>query len=482
MSNPISQTHPHFFQRKVDWETMRDTYEGERAVKARGTVYLPATSGMIADGQGTNADSIGEKMYQAYKTRSVFPDNVANGVEALLGILHRKPPKIQLPPQMEEFEKSATTDGESLLLLLRKINEAQLVSGRVGLLADLPSIPQAKPRPYIAAYNALNIINWDDGRIDDPVEQTLNLVVLDESEQVRVGFTWKREERFRVLYLGELNENEISGVYHQQIFKENKEEGGEITPTIRGKQLKEIPFVFINSKDMVVTPDKPPLLGLADLVLAIYRGEADLRQALFNQGQDTLVITGGEEDKTYRLGAGAAIVVPLGGDAKMIGVDSTGLSEMRHVLENDKKMAALKGAQLIDTTSRQRESGDALRIRVAAQTATLTQIAFTGAEGLKRILQVIARWMGADPDAVIIEPNTDFSSDEMSGKELIELQTAKSLGAPISDRSIHDLMKRRGLTQRTLEEELDLIEAEMPKEPALLVDPRKEKNSAKNGE
>ncbi|MBD4208505.1 hypothetical protein GUH47_21445, partial [Xanthomonas citri pv. citri] len=50
-----------------------------------------------------------------------------------------------------------------------------------------------------------------------------------------------------------------------------------IEPTIRGKTLNRIPFVFINSKDIVARPDDPPLLGLVNLALAIYRGDADYR-------------------------------------------------------------------------------------------------------------------------------------------------------------------------------------------------------------
>jgi hypothetical protein len=205
---------------------------------------------------------------------------------------------------------------------------------------------------------------------------------------------------------------------------------------------------------------------LANLALAIYRGEADHRHALFMQGQDTLVVIGApEEDKTYRVGANATITVPIGGDAKFIGVSSQGLSEMRHNLENDKKIAAIRGAQLIDTTSRQRESGEALEIRVAAQTATLTQIAKAGAEGLKRILRIAAEWLGDNPSEVDVIPNTDFTAAEMSGKELVDLMTAKMLGAPLGKEEVHAIMRRRGLTNLTFEESMSKIEEEGPTGP-----------------
>ena len=462
----VDTKHPQYSEFHGDWVLMQDVYSGERVVKSKGTTYLPATSGQIADGQGKSSNALGELAYQAYKTRAVFPSVGRDATEALLGIMHRKPPRVSLPTALEPLLKRATVTGESMSLLLRKINEQQLVSGRVGLMLDLPSAaPEGLPvLPYFALYEALTIINWDDGSRTMPTLQTLNLVVLCETENVRKdAFTWELEEKYRVLFLGDIVQNELTGVYNQTLFNKS---GGTIektvVPSFRGKTLREIPFRFINSKDLVPQPDEPPLIGLATLALAIYRGEADFRQALFMQGQDTLVVIGGEEDRTYRVGSNATITPPLEGDAKFIGVNSSGLSEMRHALEDDKKLAALKGAQLIDTTSRQRESGDALRIRVAAQTATLTQIAEAGAEALEQLLKLAATWVGANPEEVSVEPNKDFTADEVLGKTLVEYMTAKAIGAPISLESIHELLKKRGLTDKSFEDEMALIAGERP--------------------
>ena len=205
-------------------------------------------------------------------------------------------------------------------------------------------------------------------------------------------------------------------------------------------------------------PDKPPLLGLANLALAIYRGEADYRQALFMEGQDTLVIIGDTTDENRRTGANASINLPIGGDAKYIGVNSMGLIEMRQSLENDRAAADQRGGALLDSDSREKESGDALKIRVAARTATLNQIALAGAFGLEQLLKIAAEWMGADPEQVSVTPNLDFAGDELASRSLLELATAKGMGAPISNRTIHDQMSEKDLTKLTFEEELAEIE------------------------
>jgi hypothetical protein len=464
----IDSKHPLYSEFSSDWAKMRDTYRGERVIKNKGQEYLPATSGMIADGM-TNATAPGAKAYEAYKTRASFPDLVSDAIEAMIGVMHRKPPTIELPGKMEPLLERATIKGESLAVLLRRINEEQLVSGRLGLLVDMPSTPvPGHELPYLAMYQAEAMINWDQGERTTNVIDSLNLVVLDESEYVRTDmFNWEMVNKYRLLMLGDpiVNEGPLGGVYSAGVFEQGATEFNEATmliPSIRGTTLQKIPFTFINSKDVVPDPDDPALLGLANLVLTIYRGEADYRQSLFMQGQDTLVVIGDAEEKTYRTGANSSIGLPTGGDAKFIGVDSQGLVEMRSALENDYSRAAQKGGQLLDSVSREKESGDALKVRVAARTSTLNQVALAGAFGLQQALRDIALWTGSNPEEVIVTPNLDFVDDTMAGKELIDLLTAKTLGAPLSQESIHLTMQTRGMTEKTLDEEVAAIEAEVP--------------------
>ena len=119
-----------------------------------------------------------------------------------------------------------------------------------------------------------------------------------------------------------------TGIYQTATFGA----GDSITPSAteapsrQGQTTNKIPFAFINSVDIAADPDVPPLEGLANLCLAIYRGEADYRQNLFMQSQDTLVITGmSGDDDAIRTGAGACIKIPNpDGDAKYVGGNFNG--------------------------------------------------------------------------------------------------------------------------------------------------------------
>lgn len=472
----INSQHPDYCKFSEDWQTMRDTYEGERVVKEAGTTYLPATSGMTIDGLGTG--QVGAAAYEAYKLRAVFPDYVREGVEALVGMMHQKPPVIELPSALEPLRGKATITGESLDLLLRKINVEQLITGRLGLLLDLPSNPDpSNPIPYIASYDAEALINWDDGELNEK----LNLIVLNESCYVRdSNFDWQFYNRYRVLKYGTLGADESGEnlTYSQGIFSnedgndESYREDTMIQPAIRGVTLNEIPFAIINSKDIATDPDQPPLIGLARLCLAIYRAEADYRHSLFMQGQDTLIIVGGTrnsqgsagEEDAIRTGAGSRIEVEMGGDAKYIGVDSTGLAEQRLSLENDRRRAQMKAGKLIDESGSMKASGEALKTRFSAQTATLNQIALSGAAGLEKILKIAAKWVGANPDEVKVIPNLEFADFGFNAQEIVYLMTARKLGAPISLESIHQVCVDRGITRIDFEKEISKYEAEIETE------------------
>lgn len=465
----VDSTHPLYDEHLQEWEQIRDTLAGERVVKEAGFKYLPPTSGMVADGAKNGTQTRGFHAYEAYRARARFPEVVNEAVEAMLGVMHHKEATIMLPEALEGMRGKATLKRESLQALLRRINEEQLGHGRLGLLLEFVD---GEELPHIALYRALDIRNWDEGERDSVRPDSLNMVVLDESEDERIDdFEWEFVEKYRVLSLGDLEENEginEGAAYSVGVWRSESGEGADnfteeklVQPRSRIGTLNRIPFVFINTKDVVPTPDQSTLLGLSNLALTIYRGEADYRQALFLQGQDTLVTIGAPtDDDTLRVGTGSHIALPIGGDAKFIGVDSQGLPEVRESLQNDYAHANQKANALLEAVSRSAESGEALRVRVSARTASLNQIAQTGAFALQELLRIAAEWIGANPEEVIIEPNLDFVSDRLEGQTMVQYMTAKQLGAPWTWRSLHNVLFERGLTTMNFEDEVAEITRE----------------------
>lgn len=466
----LSTRHPNYLDHLADWVMMRDFYRGERLVKSKTTAYLPPTSGMVLDGMGTSADpthpKIGQAAYNAYISRALFPDYVKEAVEAYIGLLHQKSPTIALPKELEPLRLRATLYGESLEMLLRRINEEQLVSGRMGIFLDLPKNPKspAEEVPYIATYVAETMTNWDADEIGEGVAK-LNFVILNESGYRReTDFVWLPHSKYRVLELFQELDGEGNPIgdplYQFGVFANDGVGapvfvGTEMQPASWfGATLKKIPFIFVNMKDITPEPDEPPLMGLARLCKAIYCGEADLRQNLFMQGQDTLVLAGDRKKTStellgadLRTGAGSTIEMEIGGTANYVGVTANGLAEQRATLMDDRQRAESRSGHLINTKANGVESGDALKTRVAAQTATLIMIALAGASALEQLLKIAAEWVGANPDEVKVDPNLEFSDFDMSGDNVVKLMTAIEMGAPLSIESIHALMSDQGLTR-----------------------------------
>lgn len=469
----LSVKNPYYMAREVDWTIMRDAYGGEKYIKDKRDQYLPPTAKMQQEGMMYG--QAGYILYDAYKARAVYHEIVSPSLSAMLGVMHRKEPDIELPAKMEALRERSTFNGEPLNLLLQKINEQQMLMGRFGLMVDVKTGADVNDIPYIVTYNTENIINWDSSKPgDNQGERRLKFVTLNESAYTRTNsLAWSQMQRYRVLAMANDMRDVWPDLPNDDVYvageatnKTDISSGEFITPSFGGTTLDTIPFVFIGPRDLVPEPDKSPLMPLARIALAIYRAEADYRQALYMQGQDTLVVIGQnapvEGQVQTTVGAFGSIELPPGGDAKFIGAESGGISEMATGIQNDFKRAAQLGAQLLSERGNEAESGDALAIRVASRTATLTTVAKVGAAGLQQALRNIAVWVGADPEKVQVNPNLDFADDAAMAQDLVYLMTAKNMGAPLSKQSIHDWLAKREFTTLTYDEEEAALEEEGP--------------------
>lgn len=476
-----STKHPEFLAVEDLYQTMSDCYDGERTIKTRGQRYLPATQGQLLDGaRSGNSATVGSKSYEAYKMRAVFHNFVRDAVDTYLGMLHQEPCSILVPDSMKPMIESLGVSGESAQMVLRDINMNQLLYGRCGLLLDVASgLTVDKALPYVAVYSARSIVNWDDGTIEQG-KQRIELLTLDETSDARVGmFEWERKPRWRVLMAKNLVDSIASpdqaepaaadGWMYAVVDDGNVDVSPSSfrpAPEIGGRSLATIPFVFVGCCSLSSSPELPPLERLANVCLAIYRGEADHRQALHMQGMDTLVTIGTETpEEKFRLGPGGGIHLPMGSDAKFIGVSAAGLEAQSAAIERDKRTAQEYAGRVADSSEKGNaySSGSALVVRGTARTATLKSIAETGAHALQEILRMAARWLGANPDEVKCEANTKFITDVNATRSLLELAQAKVLGGiPISAQSMHRLLRKHDLTAMTHAEELAILESEAP--------------------
>lgn len=471
----LDSTNPFFTRREADWSFMRDSFAGERYMKEATTKYLAPTATMVHDGLGIGAPGLAA--YEAYLSRAVYHNLVKPALEAMLGVMHRKSPEIELPEKLDGLRKRATFGGETLEWLIQKVNEHQLLLGRIGLMLDIATGAPANALPYVVTYETEKIVNWDSTVITEGKgERRIKFVVLNESGQERSSgsMLWRPRDRYRVLARAgdvkdiwpDLNFPDDTYVVAEAVDKRSVTDSEFKAPSLAGRTLPAVPFVFAGPRDHVPEPDLPVLEPMARIALAIYRTEADYRQALFMQGQDTLVVIGNtagqQPGQQQQVGAFGSINLPQGGEAYYIGADSGGIDDMRKAIDSDFQRADALGAQLLTQKSQAAEAGNALSIRVAAKTATLTTVAQSGGAAVEQILKAAAVMVGADPDKVKVGPNLDFKDDAAQAQDLTYLMTSKTLGAPLSKKSIHGWLREREFTTMEYEEEMAAIDEEPP--------------------
>lgn len=443
MTDAVETKHPLYIERADEWSLMRDTTAGEKEVKGAGTQYLPQPSGFSAQADG------GKALYDAYQKRAQFPEIVHPTVHGMVGVIHRTEAQIEMPAAMQPLWEKATKDGLPLEALHRRITAELLTTGRYALLADAAT--EGSDLPWLAGYTAEALINWSDDR---------TMFVLDESGLKREGFRWEQEQRFRVLEMRD-------GTYTVQTYTgAARTPGDEVTPSGRGNaKLPEIPFVVMGARDLSLAPELPPLLGVARSAIALYQLSADYRWQLFMTGQETLVVING--DAPEAIGAGAVIAIKQGDqqgtpDVKYVGPAGTGIAAHRTAILDERQNAAQSGARLFNSSeTKTAESGDALRIRFAAETATLTSIALASAQGLEKALRHIAIMIGQSPEAVTVKPNLSFVDATLTPEQAASLVSLWQNGA-IAYETLYENLQRGEIAsaERDFEAELKLIDEE----------------------
>lgn len=451
---PVNDRHPKYDTHRPDWDMMRDAFEGERKVKERTTTYLPMPSGFVALGQR------GTIMYDAYRTRAKFPDILAPTLSGMIGLIHRVEAQIEgledKKPLAPLWEK-ATKDGLTLEAFHRRITGEILQMGRYSILTDV----NKEGDPFFAGYTTETVINWSNSVDRD-------LFVLDESEKVRDPqneFTWNDRAQYRVLRLKD-------GVYTQQVYDQTNP-GEIITPEKRGNKgnFDGIPFVVAGPRELTLEIDEPPLIGVARSSLAIYRLDADYKHTLFMSGQDTLFVMGVDEKTLPQtVGSGVVVGLPADGDAKYVGISGAGIGAMRTAIQDEGQNAVSAGARLFDDQKGGVEAAEALRLRKAAQTATLTSIAISSAAALEKALRYAAAFVGQDPNEIIVKPNLKFADTVLSATDAVALMTLWQGGA-MAKQTLYENLQRGEIAsqERTFDEEQKMMDEEVIDHPIVPV-------------
>tara|TARA_R110000787_G_scaffold49614_7_gene118786 strand:- start:998 stop:2305 length:1308 start_codon:yes stop_codon:yes gene_type:complete len=423
----INSKHPHYNERESQWARCRDTYDGEDAVKSKKHDYLPKLSRQSEDS------------YAAYVKRASFYNAIKRTIQGLTGAVMRIEPMVE--GANDDWLDDITTTGVSLNNFIHYMLTEQLLCGRQGILVEHDGT-----RPYLTGYSTEQITNWMDDRI----------ILMEKYRAVNPNdiYDSKYEIQYRELVMED-------STYSVNLWRE--EDGKwklveEIFPSNRGSGLGEIPFIALSVDGSNLSPESPPLLGLADINLSHYRTSADLEHGRHFTALPTPYVTGVDVDSELTIGAESAWVLPDSASrAGYLEFSGQGLGALEVAMEQKRSMMASLGAQLLEGQKNGVESSETLKLRQNSETSVLMRSVKAVEGALEDALNKMAEWNGGGQVTVTL--NTDFSDTALNPQEMTALMGLWQSGA-ISHESLLWNMKRGEVLppDTDIEEEIDRVD------------------------
>jgi hypothetical protein len=466
---PIDSQHPNYSSHLDQWTRCRDVTDGSDAVKARAEKYLPRLTGQS------------DEQYKAYKMRAYWFGGSSRTVEGLTGAVMRKDPTLEIPKMMDEFMKDVTQNGQTFPAFVKSTLSEVVMTGRYGVLVEMPKTEVIGAMPYWVPYRAEEIVNWQtEMRNGVPV---LVFAVLYESvvvEDADDPYMLTAVDQYRELYLEE-------GRYAQQLWRRPKNTAGqeakaweryeeEIVPTLRGTPLDFIPFCFLGPTTITTAVEKSPILDLADCNLSHYRSSADLEHGRHFTALPTPWVAGFPATMSLSIGSSQAWVSDNeNASAGMLEFTGQGLGALETAISDKKKDMAILGARLLESQQPSVEAADTLATRLAGEQSIVQSIANTCSVGFTKLLQYTAQWMGAAEsvvDSISTKLNTELLDTKMTFAELTQLVQSWQSQA-ISYETMYYNMERGGITRPGVdwEKEKAQIEIEAPSPVPQNIDP-----------
>ena len=457
---PVEDKHPEYEKNYTKWSKCRVCVEGEEAVKNAGEDFLPKLSGQE------------EQDYFSYRQRASFFAGTARAAAALVGMLLKKPPRLEnVTDELLAMMDTITEDATDLHTFVKHVTNEIVVNGRVCVLVDAAAgIENAQP--YLTSYVAEALVNWKTTIMENG-ERGISLLVLYEKH-------YEEEDEFSHDYVPQLRVLSLEeGYYTVRLYRERERQDSAgrkykewvleetFTPSIRGQRLDWIPAIVIGVNDITPEVDKPPLLDVAEVNLSLYRTSADLEHGRHFTALPTAYVSGkmddyGNPQGGLRIGSSNVWLLEEGSSAGYLEFSGAGLGSLERAVEEKKNDMAVLGARVLLSDPSFQEAEGTLRMRKLGESSIAASIAHTVSVGMTQALQWWQWWLQAR-ELIVISINTDYV-DTVLDAQTLQLLMAGVMQKQISWETFFFNLKKSDLApeERTMEEEIELINAGGP--------------------
>jgi hypothetical protein len=399
------------------------------------------------------------EQYRWYVAEAELPGMASQYARVLLGGLLRKPPTVKLPPSVPEaandwINSKFTEDHRSIIAFLDDAVFEELTTSRCWVSVDFPVIdksswekmsPEQRDRinPYPVTWRSEDVINWQVVSDSQSGRPKLSRVIFRYIDKTFKKNSWHPElvptlaehyldsdsGDYTVQYYIKEDAGAVS-VNHGQLelqgpggtnfdlFGESNwvVSGDPIVPLAQGVPMKVLPVFPLNGEISLETPMLTPII---DKEIAIYNLLSRRNHLLYGASTYTPVIKSNMQPEEFevlvRRGLGSWILLNPEDSTEVLSTPTEALADLDRAIEAGRVTLAELGTHMLSPD--QAQSGVAMQIRNAPQTAQLGTLNTKISDSMKRIIALMLTWKyGSEVDSNEIEFNMsgDFDSGVLS--------------------------------------------------------------------
>ena len=420
------------------YESLERVYKRNRAIMS-GEDYVKAYDASVSNPNGLLlpfSDTMTQQQYDFYKREATYPGFVEQYARILIGGLLRKEPTLVMSDEIDEEVQEEirswimnrfSHDNGSLIGFLDTALTEEFTTSRAWVCVNYPSeeiANEGSVKPYPILLEGESIINWQ-------TEFNESTGLLELSWLVVRGFTEiERTDDYQgrgfdasayhpnvveTVWLHEIDEegyyvirqflresDTISTVYatagHLNTdTKDTTQDWVEIRTENnilrRGERLDFIPIYPLNGE---VEPIDPMLSNIMKREIGLYNLYGRRNHLTYASSVMTPVLSGRFNEQDIQAisdaGIGTLWFLPEGGRAEILSAPTEALSHQETAIQNTIEDMAKMGMRIISQEIRSHQSGVALDIRNAPQTAQLSTFSVKISSQISKIIRTMVRW------------------------------------------------------------------------------------------
>jgi uncharacterized short protein YbdD (DUF466 family) len=405
------------------WDRCRAVCSGERFVKDYDSYLDHSYRNLLIPFSPTMT----QEQYDFYRSEAELPGIVSQFTKMLVGGLLRKVPEITFPDGTPDdvinwITYEFSQDDSPLVAFLDDALWEEIQTSRAWVYVDFPAIQNPEMltpeqlkeiQPYPVLWKAENVINWkirtnqfgkkqlamvitrgfeesvlgSENEFHSTLRDTVRVHDIDEFGKYRIRVYQKQDDAVSV--------SVVSGQTVHNPLSESKVEF-ELVDVItdiyaNGERLSEIPAWPLNGS---IEAGDPLIMALVDKEVSLYNKISRRNHLLYGASTYTPVLMSDmsdeEFDEVVNSGLGTWIKLRQDDDIKVLETPTAALSDMDRAIVGAIEEMAKLGIRMLSPESAQ--SGVALEIRNAAQTAQLGTLSTKISMVMQKVITFMINW------------------------------------------------------------------------------------------